>query len=193
MGSCCSKVDSSQINIKEQIFLKKSVSRLNVANKFKAKVDNINIFNYDNDKSSFQGYINQVVYKYKLIYANKIFCKINLEQIWNISKYYNENHTESNYVLFDLRKKKGKNPFLAHYNSISYTLNQISIMTQERINTLIKYINNKTLLLILDFKETTEILDYFFEVILQNKEVNTKFLFVNFCFDDAKVEVFFLN
>lgn len=188
MGNCCTTVEPQQINSKDQMFLKKSVSRLNVTKNFKGGLEKINPINLDNDKSSFQFYINNIIHKYKIFYnLNKEFIdKISLEQIWNITKFHGFNHTESKFIVLDLRSIRN-NSFLKHYNRINYKIEEIASFQYEKLERFKAFLYNKTVLLLLDMNQKTDLVDIFVEILVKN-EFSVLIKIVNYCFGQGEEE-----
>lgn len=200
MGNCCQTGEVQQIiNTKDQMFLKKSVSRLNIVNKnLKTNLEKSNPINFDTDKSSFQFYINNLIHKYKIYYnsaknikntnlnsnANNDFIdKVSLEQLWNITKHYEFNHFDNDYVVLDIRLSQ-EDSFLKHFKQISYKIEEFMTLNHKRLIRLKRFLDNKILLLLVDYYKKSEQLDFFVEMLIKNN-FNVTIRIVNFAFEQS--------
>ena len=74
---------------------------------------------------------------------------INIESLWNISKYYKQDFTNCPYILYDLRKKENKvENFLKKYKCINYNINEIKTFNRNRIKLFKNFIRNKNIIII---------------------------------------------
>ena len=74
---------------------------------------------------------------------------INIESLWNISKYYKQDFTNCPYILYDLRKKENKvENFLKKYKCINYNINEIKTFNGNRLKLFKNFIRNKNIIII---------------------------------------------
>ena len=74
---------------------------------------------------------------------------INIESLWNISKYYKQDFTSCPYILYDLRKKENKNEnFLKKYKCINYNIGEIKTFNGNRLKLFQNFIRNKNIIII---------------------------------------------
>ena len=89
---------------------------------------------------------------------------INIESLWNISKFYKQDFTDCYYILYDLRKKENKiENFLKKYKCINYSINEIKTFTGNKLKILKNFIKNKNIIIIpknQSVNELKKILDF---------------------------------
>jgi hypothetical protein len=74
---------------------------------------------------------------------------INIESLWNISKYYKQDFTNCPYILYDLRKKEFKvENFLKKYKCINYNISEIKTFNGNRLKLFKNFIRNKNIIII---------------------------------------------
>ena len=74
---------------------------------------------------------------------------INIESLWNISKYYKQDFTNCPYILYDLRKKELKvENFLKKYKCINYNISEIKTFNGNRLKLFKNFIRNKNIIII---------------------------------------------
>ena len=74
---------------------------------------------------------------------------INIESLWNISKYYKQDFTNCPYILYDLRKKENKvENFLKKYKCINYNIGEIKTFNGNRLKLFKNFIRNKNIIII---------------------------------------------
>ena len=74
---------------------------------------------------------------------------INIESLWNISKYYKQDFTNCPYILYDLRKKELKvENFLKKYKCINYNINEIKTFNGNRLKLFKNFVRNKNIIII---------------------------------------------
>ena len=72
---------------------------------------------------------------------------INIESLWNISKYYKQDFTNCPYILYDLRKKEFKvENFLKKYKCINYNISEIKTFNGNRLKLFKNFIRNKNII-----------------------------------------------
>ena len=108
------------------------------------------------------------IYKQQILYKNindiisnsnnnKIFT-INMESLWNITKYYKHDFTNCPYILYDLRKKEFKTQnFLKKYKCINYNIAEIQTFTGNRLKLFRNFIKNKNIIIIPKSQNITEL------------------------------------
>lgn len=96
----------------------------------------------------------------KVISENPSFqiFPINLEQIWNIAKYYQNDFTNSKYILYDLRPKElKKENVLKKFKCISYSIDDIESFTEDRLILFKKFLFQKFIIIIPFSENLTEV------------------------------------
>ena len=74
---------------------------------------------------------------------------INIESLWNISKYYKQDFTNCHYILYDLRKKEFKvENFLKKYKCINYNISEIKTFNGNKLKLFKNFIRNKNIIII---------------------------------------------
>lgn len=194
MGNCCNSIEPEQIiNTKEHMFLKKSVSRLNLTKQKQKSVsvsDQNLIINLDSEKSSFQLYINNLIINYRLKYSqsSNFIEKISLEQLWNIVKFYQFDTFKNKNIILDLRK----NPtsiFIKYFTHISYKIEEMLVFNQERLLMIKNFLYSKSVLILLDYKSNDiESLDMFIEFVIKNN-FKTCIKIVNYNFEENDIGI----
>ena len=126
-----------------------------------------NILNHDRTSNVFKistfmedkENIPDFIYKQQILYKNindiisnsnnhKI-STINMESLWNITKYYKQDFTNCSYILYDLRKKENKTEnFLKKYKCINYNIAEIQTFTGNRLKLFQNFIRNKNIIII---------------------------------------------
>ena len=208
MGICCSENDFPKLNIKNELCLKKSVSRLNIAknqrksneitdNKFikKSLISSYtDITDYQKAVTSFIS-VFQDDKKHNEIKVDWLY----LEQLWNITKYYSFNHHNSNYIIYDLRNTKNEN-FLKSFKSLNYTLKELSNIFETelvKIDKIKQLIMFKTLILIADknslsqaeqLVRLSQANNLFFKLLILKTDLNSKINIYKDLTDEEKKE-----
>ena len=165
MGNCCTWKSglegAGEMQMKSQNYSIENISSIlnheRTSNMFK-------ISNFMQDKENIPDFI----YKQQIFYKNindiisnsnnnKIFT-INMESLWNITKYYKQDFTNCPYILYDLRKKEFKTEnFLKKYKCINYNIAEIQTFTGNRLKLFKNFIKNKNIIIIPKNQNTTEL------------------------------------
>lgn len=75
--------------------------------------------------------------------------KINFIELWNISLIYKENHTSSNYLVYDLRDHSEKTEnFLKKMKHINYSYDELKILSNDKLSNLKRFISKKNIIFI---------------------------------------------
>jgi len=105
---------------------------------------------------------------------------INIESLWNISKYYKQDFTNCPYILYDLRKKENKvENFLKKYKCINYNIGEIKTFNGNRLKLFKNFIRNKNIIIIPQNQSISELkkISNFFES-LSGEIVNNQKYFI---------------
>ena len=171
MGHCCSwksgvEMDG-EIQMRAQSIPYDSISHIlnheRSSNMFKISTfltQKENIPDYFLKQEIFYKNLNDVI----LSTNNNKIETINIESLWNICKYYKQDFTECNYILYDLRKKENKiENFLKKYKCINYSINEIKAFTGNKLKLFKNFIKNKNIIIIpqnQSINELKKILDF---------------------------------
>ena len=156
MGNCCTWKSglegAGEMQMKSQNYSIEHISSIlnhdRTSNMFKISA-------FMNDKENIPDFI----YKQQLYYknlndiisssnTNKI-STINLESLWNITKYYKQDFTNCSYILYDLRKKEKKTEnFLKKYKCINYNIAEIQTFSGNKLRIFRNFIKNKNIIII---------------------------------------------
>ena len=155
MGNCCTWKSglegAGEMQMKSHYSLENINNILNhdrTSNMFK-------ISTFLNDKENIPDFI----YKQQILYKNinelisnsnsHIISSINMESLWNITKYYKQDFTNCSYILYDLRKKENKTEnFLKKYKCINYNIAEIQTLNGNRLRAFKNFIRNKNIIII---------------------------------------------
>ena len=156
MGNCCTWKSglegAGEMQMKSHNYSIEHISSLlnhdRTSNMFKISA-------FMNDKENIPDFI----YKQQIFYknlndiisnsnSNKISA-INLESLWNITKYYKQDFTNCPYILYDLRKKENKTEnFLKKYKCINYNIIEIQTFSGNKLRIFRNFIKNKNIIII---------------------------------------------
>ena len=156
MGNCCTwKSDiegAGEMQMRSQPYNFDNIPRLlnheRSSNMFKISAFLTNkesIPDYFLKQEIFYKNINDVI----LNSNNNKIDTINIESLWNISKYYKQDFTNCPYILYDLRKKEFKvENFLKKYKCINYNISEIKTFNGNRLKLFKNFIRNKNIIII---------------------------------------------
>ena len=156
MGNCCSwKSDLEgvgEMQMKAQPYPFESIPRMlnheRSSNMFKISTfltNKENIPDFFLKQEIYYKNLNEVI----LNSNNSKIDTINMESLWNISKYYKQDFTNCSYILYDLRKKEFKvENFLKKYKCINYNIGEIRTFTGNRLKLFKNFIKNKNIIII---------------------------------------------
>ncbi len=178
MGACCSGKESKKTeNQEEEIYTKPS--RLNsygenIYNQIKPS------FDLEIENSSMSKNLTCIIKKIvnEDIYRDEIkLTKLSLEYLWNIYRFYLEDHSESNYILYDYRENSLREQnFLKKFKAINYKIEQMKNFTNTQFQKFRKYIKEKNIIII--SKEDSIItIEEFIYFVLENKINSRIYLF----------------
>ena len=156
MGNCCTWKNDlegvGEMEMKHQPFQYDGLPRIlnheRSSNMFKISTfltNKENIPDFFLKQEIFYKNINEVI----LNLNNNKIDTINIESLWNISKYYKQDFTNCPYILYDLRKKEFKvENFLKKYKCINYNISEIKTFTGNRLKLFKNFIRNKNIIII---------------------------------------------
>jgi hypothetical protein len=163
MGACCTRQNFAKDTILEytsDFFSKRDDN--NVEEEWNLNLDS----NHFNSKN-FNDYINQL-----LIYSEDNFNykikKVSFSDIYNIALLYQDNYTNSKYLLYDLRpSNQQKENFLKKMKKINYLHEDIKNMSEDKKNNFKRFLNNHIIIIIFPLE------------IFEKKNEETKDIIVN--------------
>ena len=80
--------------------------------------------------------------------SNGVFI-MNLEYFWNIMKFYKDDFTQCDYIIYDLRENDKKNEnFLKKFKSMNYSIDSIENFNTSKMNIFKKFLKGKNLIII---------------------------------------------
>ena len=81
--------------------------------------------------------------------SNNKISTINIESLWNITKFHKQDFTNCNYILYDLRKKENKvENFLKKYKCINYNISEVKTFSGNKLRLFKNFIRNKNIIII---------------------------------------------
>ena len=156
MGNCCTWKSglegAGEMQMKSHNYSIESISTIlnrdRTSNMFK-------ISSFLQDKENIPDFI----YKQQILYKsindlilnsnNNRISTINMESLWNITKFYKQDFTNCSYILYDLRKKENKTEnFFKKYKCINYNIAEIQTFTGNRLKLFKNFIKNKNIIII---------------------------------------------
>lgn len=169
MGMCCTRkaqdaLDEEILDYKQNSFVSERIEPE---------------LSQESDRSSIAISISALVTNLKRVitFPVRLFTFINL---YNITIKYQENQTNSPYIIYDLRppEKKTDN-FLKKMKHINYSYDEIKLMSNDKLKNLKRYLNNKTIIFILP-NDNTDLLQNIFAFFAEiNLEVSVCVLNIN--------------
>ena len=96
MGACCTGKENKNEGKSEELYTK------SIKNSVKSNTG-VPIIDLEIEKTEYTKTINRFINKYSI--HNKI-KRMNIENLWNIVKYYSDDYTNSDYLLYDFRDSK---------------------------------------------------------------------------------------
>jgi hypothetical protein len=177
MGACCSGKESKKGDSQEEEIYTKS-SRMDSfdENGLGMKA----IFDLEVENSSLSKNLCSIIIKImneEGIRKDINLSKITLEYLWNIYRYYLEDHSESNFLIYDYRENSLKDEnFLKKFKSINYKIEQMNNFSNNQFQRFKKYVKDKNIIIIAK-DDSIIAIEEFIYFILENK-INSKiFLF----------------
>lgn len=155
MGGCCGG-RNYKIEGKSEVIMKNPIIRNNSVATFSQSESMINPLTLKNVQDKIEkanlairiltGNIEKIIDLFPEFDIKPIF----LDEIWNISKFYLNDFTLSEYILYDLRDKSLKNEnFLKKYKCINYTVDNIENFSPDKTFVFKRFICNKTVIIII--------------------------------------------
>ena len=154
MGNCCTWKSglegAGEMQMKIHNYSIENISKIlnhdRTSNMFKVST-------FMNDKENIPEFIFQQEKLFKnindIINSNNNISTINIESLWNITKYYKQDFTNCSYILYDLRKKENKiENFLKKYKCINYNIGEIQTFSGNRLKMFKNFIRNKNIIII---------------------------------------------
>ena len=155
MGNCCTKNSlegAGEMQLKPQKYNIENINTIlnhdRTSNMFKISAfihDKENIPDFIDKQDLFYKNINDLI----LNSNNNRISTINMESLWNITKYYKQDFTSCPYILYDLRKKENKTEnFLKKYKCINYNIGEIQTFSGNKLRLFKNFIRNKNIIII---------------------------------------------
>ena len=190
MGACCTRQNLS----KDTILDYTSVFNSNREEKNKENDEwNLNYESNIFDSNSFNNNLNNLI-----IFSNENFDvkikKISFIEIYNITLLYQENYTNSKYLLYDLRPtNKQLENCLKKMKRINYLQEEIRLMSLNKKNNFKRYLNNHIIIIIFPsnsfenkkIEESKELISN-----LLNLKIDININFLNTCFEENSLSPF---
>lgn len=172
MGACCTGKENKYVNKDEEIYTKNSRS----AALTEYKINAVPKMELEVEKSNLSQRLTEIVLKYgNNVEVNLTLKKIGIEKIWNVTKFYQDDFTNSKYLLLDLRDKTKKTEnFLKKYRTINYSLEEMKLLNDNLVGKFKKFVDFKHIIFILaeeQIQMATDIIDFFIE-----KKIHCKIL-----------------
>ena len=109
------------------------------------KIDNEQMLKYKNSK-------NKLIENIQILNNNSnkngVF-NMHIEFFWNIMKYYKDDFTQCDYIIYDLREnEKKKENFLKKFKSMNYSVDSIENLNSSKINIFKSFLKGKLLIII---------------------------------------------
>ena len=172
MGNCCTKnglEGGGEMQIKPQTYSIENISTFlnhdRTSNMFKISSlidNNENMLDFIKKQEIFYKNINDLILNSN---TNRI-ATINMESLWNITKYYKHDFTDCPYILYDLRKKEKKTEnFLKKYKCINYNIGEIKSFSGNKLRLFKNFIKNKNIIIIpknstvIELKKISDLID----------------------------------
>ena len=165
MGQCCSGevIPNEEVQLYKSKYSKLKSKRQASTNKRSTMIFSSPSINFDIEKNNLTFVINDLLVRYNnldfeqsKIYSNqeKYIEKIRMDQLWNIFLSHKDDFTCSNYLIFDLRSNKQES-FLNKFKRINYDLSDMiaNSSNNDFIKRLIKYLEFKRIIIIIDIPE----------------------------------------
>ena len=177
MGACCTGKDNKKCeNQEEEIYTKSSrinsfgQNSLNIKPTFDLEIENSPLAK--NLCCIIRKIVNEEVYKEEMKLS-----KFSLETLWNVYRFYLDDHSESNYLIYDFRENSQKSEnFLKKFKAINYKIEQIKNFSNSNFQKFRKYIKDRNIIIIA--KEDSIItIEEFIYYILENNLNSKVFLF----------------
>jgi hypothetical protein len=169
MGACCTCKENKNIKFDEEIQTKSS---RNMFMPTTTKMISIPQLELDYEKSPLSESIT-ILIKHSLKFNNINISKFSYEQLWNVSKFYLDDFTTSDYLIYDLRPNiKRTENFIKKFRKVNYTINEMKILPEYNLNMFTKYIDNKRIIVILK-EESIKVCEEFIEI-LSGLQINVK-------------------
>lgn len=180
MGACCSGKDNKKgENQEEEIYTK--TSRINsfcdnILNAIKPTID------LEIETSSMSKNLSCII---KKIINDECFPedikvqKFTMEYLWNVSRFYLEDHIDSYYLIYDYRENPLRTQnFLKKFKYINYNIEQLRNFSHSQFQRFKRFIKEKNIIIIA--KEDSIItIEEFIYYIIENK-INVKIYFLDY-------------
>jgi hypothetical protein len=158
MGACCTGKEHKADNKNEEITIK------NIKNHYINEYSsNLPEIEYEIEKTEYSKIINSIVKKYsrnddKILSDIKIYS---IEQLWNICKFHNDDYSNSEYLLLDIRESsKRKENFLKKFRMINYNTQQLRMLKESALGRFKNFINRKHIIIISDHSSVETLEEY---------------------------------
>lgn len=157
MGVCwAGKTENNKVNsIKQQsVKINQAVDESSV----KSKMTDC-LLTFNTEKNELNTAIDRIINEYGQSLIKEKISKISFEQIYNIFIQYKFDFHNCKYIILDQRKNKKEN-FFKRFKNINYSINDLKMLSDEKINHFKNYLNDTNLIIILTNEDTTEFLEY---------------------------------
>ena len=141
MGVCCARTES----INEEVLnsFHKSDNDLDIL-----KVPELLYESKKYEKKMLNSSINDLISNLTQAFGN-ITKKITFIELFNISLKFQDNYTNSNYLVYDLREHEDQTDnFVKKMKHINYSYDELKVLSQDKISNFRRFINNKTIIFI---------------------------------------------
>jgi hypothetical protein len=184
MGACCNGKITKNDKIEEELDTKYFRTQLMSPTREERETKILPKIEYEVEKNNFNEMLTSLICKYM---DSKVkIKKLSLEQLWNISKFYQDDFTSSEYILYDLRDKICKTEnFLKKFKAINYTIEEMRTLSGNRLNSFKKYLDYKNIIFILS-TSLVEQLDQILEFLIEIK-INCNFYLLDHSLDHKEM------
>jgi len=143
--------------------------------------------NFDIEKNSFTPLISDLISRYNLIdldYSTresklpleKFIEKIRTDQLVNIALLHNDDFTNSEYVIYDLRSQK-KETFIKKFKHLNYKIKELQIASNSILKRVKTFLKDKKIIILLDKSQSLlEIEEFIVFITKNNYHCNLKIL-----------------
>ena len=153
MGVCCARTES----INEEVLnsFHKSDNDLDIL-----KVPELLYESKKYEKKMLNSSINDLISNLTQAFGN-ITKKITFIELFNISLKFQDNYTNSNYLVYDLREHEDQTDnFVKKMKHINYSYDELKVLSQDKISNFRRFINNKTIIFIFpDYNSSNNVIN----------------------------------
>lgn len=130
----------------------------------------------DIEKSGYSQMLTSLIIKYQDRHLK--LRKMCLEEVWNVCRFYKDDYSVANYILYDFRNidKRAEN-FLKKFRTINYSFEEMQFLNENSINNFRKYLNEKKIIIVCP-EEKLDQIELFLHFVV-DKKVNCSLLFLD--------------